>query len=82
MYFLPIVFTLYDKLCLFNPNIHSRPADTIQRKLPEAHSMKILFYDTKPYDREALESISETTFENAASFGRGEPIQANIVKYN
>ena len=32
--------------------------------------------------REALESISETTFENAASFGRGEPIQANIVKYN
>ena len=44
--------------------------------------MKILFYDTKPYDREALESISETTFENAASFGRGEPIQANIVKYN
>ena len=32
--------------------------------------------------REALESISETTFENAASFSRGEPIQANIVKYN
>ena len=58
MYFLPIVFTLYDKLCLFNPNIHSRPADTIQRKLPEAHSMKILFYDTKPYDREAFEKLA------------------------
>ncbi|MGN0544705.1 MAG: 2-hydroxyacid dehydrogenase [Acutalibacteraceae bacterium] len=30
--------------------------------------------------REALEAISETTLENAASFDRGEPIQSNIVK--